>query len=64
MMMVWRTEQPPHIDLDQSGRVDILDAFAMARLIRDGGSGAPDVNRDGRLDHLDIDLVAGEAVML
>ncbi|MBC7968472.1 MAG: hypothetical protein H7Z17_21410 [Fuerstia sp.] len=51
-------------DLDHSGRVDMLDAFAMARLIRDGGSGAPDLNRDGRFDQQDIDLVARKAVLL
>lgn len=51
-------------DLDGNGRVDILDAFAMARQIRSGDSGARDVNGDGRFDHLDVDLVAREAVML
>lgn len=51
-------------DIDLNGRVDILDAFAMARQIRDGDSGARDFNRDGRFDQLDIDLVAREAVKL
>ena len=51
-------------DIDLNGRVDILDAFAMARQIRDGDSQARDFNQDGRFDQLDIDLVAREAVKL
>ena len=51
-------------DVDRSGRVDILDAFAMAREMRDGRSGFRDINHDGRFDQLDIDLVAREAVKL
>lgn len=51
-------------DVDLNGRVDILDAFAMARDLRDGRSGVRDINNDGRFDQLDIDLVAREAVKL
>ena len=51
-------------DVDLNGRVDILDAFAMARQFRDGSAEARDLNRDGRFDKLDIDLVAREAVKL
>ena len=51
-------------DVDLNGRVDILDAFAMARQIRDGDSRARDINHDGRFDQLDIDVVAREAVKL
>jgi hypothetical protein len=51
-------------DVDLNGRVDILDAFAMARQLRDGGTEARDFNHDGRFDGLDIDLVALEAVKL
>jgi len=51
-------------DIDQNGQVDILDAFAMARFIRDGRSEGWDVNGDGRFDQEDVDLVASEAVML
>ena len=51
-------------DLDLNGRVDILDAFAMARQFRDGDTEARDFNHDGRFDELDIDLVAREAVKL
>lgn len=51
-------------DVDQNGRVDILDAFAMARQLRDGRGEARDFNRDGRFDKFDIDVVALEAVKL
>lgn len=51
-------------DVDLNGRVDILDAFAMARQFRDGSAEAPDCNHDGRFDELDIDMVALEAVKL
>ena len=51
-------------DVDLNGRVDILDAFAMARQLRDGSGEARDFNHDGRFDKLDIDLVAREAVKL
>lgn len=51
-------------DVDRNGRVDILDAFAMARQIRSGQGTRYDMNHDGRLDTLDIDIVAREAVKL
>ena len=51
-------------DVDLNGRVDILDAFAMARQFRDGSKEPRDFNHDGRFDELDIDLVAREAVKL
>ena len=51
-------------DVDFNGRVDILDAFAMAREMRSGHAGFRDMNRDGRFDQLDIDIVAREAVKL
>ena len=51
-------------DVDLSGRVDILDAFAMARQLRDGRGEFRDINRDGRFDQFDIDLVTDEAVKL
>ena len=44
--------------------VDILDAFAMARQLRDGRGEARDFNLDGRFDKFDIDVVALEAVKL
>ena len=51
-------------DVDLNGRVDILDAFAMARQLRDGRGEARDFNHDGRFDKFDIDVVALEAVKL
>jgi hypothetical protein len=53
-------------DVDGNGRVDILDAFRLARSIE---AQAPvderwDLNGDGRLDQDDVDLVASAAVRL
>jgi hypothetical protein len=52
-------------DLDRNGRVDILDAFQLAREIERGG--APrgrDQNGDGRVDRADVDQLAHLAVRL
>jgi len=50
-------------DLDRSGRVDILDAFLLARRVRDGSStNGDDVTGDGVVDQRDVDRVAGLAV--
>lgn len=52
-------------DVDGNGRVDILDAFVMAREIRSGrGQIIHDVNGDGQLDQADINEIAQRAVML
>ncbi len=53
-------------DADRSGSVDILDAFAMARLI-DAGQTPPadwDVTGDGQVDRADVLAVAAIAVSL
>ncbi len=52
-------------DLNGDGKVDILDALALARKA-DHGDADPrwDVNRDGRVDALDVDYVARAAVSL
>ena len=53
-------------DIDRSGRVDILDAFLLARRI-DAGSGTQpewDVNMDGQINQTDVDAVALTAVRL
>src|SRR4051812_2137533 len=57
-------------DLDGNGRVDILDAFSLARMLRDAG-GKPlnadqvqDVNGDGVIDQKDVDLLARMAVQV
>jgi len=53
-------------DVDASGRVDILDAFALARHLDQGAALQPgwDLNADGRIDRADVDLIAGQAVSL
>lgn len=53
-------------DIDGSGRVDILDAFKLARHIE--SSARPDkkwdINHDGRVNRADVDAVAFTAVRL
>jgi hypothetical protein len=51
-------------DVDASGRVDILDAFALARTLETGAVADPrwDVNGDGLVDHGDVDAIAAAAV--
>ena len=52
-------------DIDRNGRVDILDAFAIARYIEQGGTTPrPDVNGDGMVDDADVNVVALQAVQL
>ncbi|XAM01380.1 dockerin type I domain-containing protein [Phycisphaeraceae bacterium D3-23] len=55
-------------DLDLSGTIDILDAFALARAIEDDDpaarSRASDFNRDGKVDLQDADWLATQAVSL
>jgi hypothetical protein len=51
-------------DIDGNGRVDILDAFRLAKSIESRGPTAAewDVNNDGRVDRDDVDAVALAAV--
>jgi hypothetical protein len=53
-------------DLDGDGRVDILDAFSLARAIESGNvrRGDWDFNGDGLVDRRDVDAVARAAVKL
>ncbi len=52
-------------DLDRSGRVDILDAFVLARQLESGiAPTAGDFNGDGRIDRADVDAIAMAAVRL
>ena len=53
-------------DLDRNGRVDILDAFRLARHIESRGqlSTEWDLNGDGVVDRKDVDLIALAAVRL
>jgi hypothetical protein len=52
-------------DVNRDGRVDVLDAFALARAV-EAGAGRPewDRNRDGAVDRADVDAVALAAVAL
>ena len=52
-------------DLDHNGRVDILDAFHLARqLDADIAPTAGDANSDGRIDRADVEAIAMKAVTL
>jgi len=68
-----RVEQTPErsgkaqaVDIDQNGRVDILDAFKLARQIESAGPTKQDwdLNGDGLVDRHDVDVVAFAAVRL
>jgi hypothetical protein len=52
-------------DVNRDGRVDILDAFALARAVESGRSDdALDANRDGKVDDADVERVSTAAVAL
>jgi hypothetical protein len=53
-------------DIDRNGRVDILDAFRLARYIKsaDRPKTKWDINRDGIVNRSDVDSVAFAAVRL
>ncbi len=55
-----------HRDIDGNGRVDILDALALARSIKDNRVADQlwDFNGDGLIDRKDVDTVARSAVSL
>ena len=78
-MVIWLGQQPSHRaelslaqtavmreDIDRDGRVDILDAFALARRIQAGQVLQPqwDLNRDGKINSADVDAIAAKAVAL
>ena len=52
------------MDVDASGRVDILDALVLARRVESNEPDARDVNGDGAADQRDVDAVAMRAVSL
>jgi len=56
----------PREDIDGNGRVDILDAFSLARQLSRRGALDPkwDFNADGTIDQRDVDAVARAAVRL
>ena len=53
-------------DLNQDGRVDILDAMLLAKRLEQGGTPArtPDLTGDGIVDRADVDAIALAAVAL
>jgi hypothetical protein len=53
-------------DLNHDGRVDILDAFALARQLKAGPAPGParDINGDGVVDERDVETIAARAVRL
>jgi hypothetical protein len=56
----------PGKEVNRDGRVDILDAFALARQLKSGGTTSPqlDVNGDGVVDERDVATLAARAVRL
>lgn len=54
------------VDIDRNGRVDILDAFKLAKHIESAGriEAGWDFNGDGLVDRHDVDMVAFAAVRL
>ena len=58
--------RPAVEDLDRSGRVDILDAFALSRALAttDRPLREPDLNDDGIVDEADVELIASRSVAL
>lgn len=60
-----RTHEVARLDLDGNGRVDVLDAFQVARgVVRGATKPEWDVDGDGRVDRNDADMVAREAVRI
>ena len=53
-------------DINRDGRVDILDAFQLARELGSGQKPAPglDLNGDGVVDSRDVEIIAVQAVKL
>jgi hypothetical protein len=70
-VMILHDRRPPRTtstvalreDLDGNGRVDILDAFWLARRIgKEPLQQVWDVNGDGKVDQQDVDAIAADAV--
>jgi hypothetical protein len=53
-------------DLNQDGRVDILDAFQLARELKNGKTqpATDDFDGDGKVDAMDVEYLAKRAVSL
>ncbi len=61
-----QTSVKSNIDIDSSGRVDILDAFKLAKYIQSENTVNKkwDINGDGRVDDDDVQTIAYAAVSL
>jgi hypothetical protein len=66
--LVRAVREPPlqPVDIDRNGRVDILDAFKLARQIETDAPAETewDINGDGLINRSDVDMVALAAVRL
>lgn len=52
-------------DIDQNGAIDILDAYTLAVMIREGRADARfDLNKDGVVNNDDVDFIAKRAVRI
>jgi hypothetical protein len=51
-------------DLNHDGRVDILDAFQLARELKSGKAPKMDLNADGHTDASDVEVLARRSVSL
>ncbi len=57
--------QPLPEDINEDGSVDILDAFTLARQIRNSTQSlTADLNNDGSVDNADVELITQRAVSL
>ncbi len=65
LVALWPRTSAPE-DVDRSGAVDVLDAYALALRLRSGARLDPrwDVNRDGVVDRRDVDEIARRSVSL
>jgi Dockerin type I domain len=66
---VWTAHDQPTFareDLNHDGRVDILDAFQLARQLETGPKPAPalDLNGDGVVDRRDAEIIVAHAVTM
>ncbi len=66
LAVLWMPSPTAPEDVDGNGRVDILDAFVLARRLKTSAAIQPawDVTGDGRVDAADVDAIAMAAVRL
>jgi Dockerin type I domain len=68
-LVVWTVHRAPAFardDVNHDGRVDILDAFQLARQLESGARppASLDLNGDGVVDRRDVEIIAARAVTL